>query len=211
MILTMYIYRIYPSLACRHIYGNHAYNEVMWTLALSASNFAAGQEIYNIGPLPLVSWKCIVHVCHEVLCTCLYISGMFSVNLHSNRVTLSSLLNFNFSVMHPHTFAPHTLMSSIHFLHRYYKGVDGAVLVYDMTNRKSFEKVDMWLKELQEQVDSNIVIMLFGKKCDLPRPRAVPTDKAKAYAEENSMMFYETSAKDGTNVEEALCKFLTGQ
>ena len=39
----------------------------------------------------------------------------------------------------------------------------------------------------------------------------MPTDKAKAYAEENSMMFYETSAKDGTNVEEAFHEFLTGQ
>ena len=99
-------------------------------------------------------------------------------------------------------------MSSLQFLHRYYRDVDGAVLVYDITNRKSFEKVDMWLKELQEQVDSNIVINL---PRDLPRPRAVPTDKAKPYAEENSMMFYETSAKDSTNVEEAFREFLTGQ
>ena len=68
----------------------------------------------------------------------------------------------------------------------------------------------MWLRELLEQVDSSIGIMLVGNKCDLPTSRAVPTDRAKACAKKNTMLFYETSAKDGTNVEAAFCDFLTG-
>ena len=62
--------------------------------------------------------------------------------------------------------------------------------MYDVTSHDSFVKVKMWLRELLEQADSNIGIMLIGNKCDLPAPRAVPTDKAKAYAEKNSMLFY---------------------
>ena len=130
----------------------------------------------NTSPLPPRKLEMYCACVSLGACTCLYIRYVY---LHSSHVTLSSLIIFNFSVMHPHTFGPHTLMSSLHFLHRYYRDVDGAVLVYDMTNRKSFEKVDMWLKELQEQVDSKIVIMLFGNKCDLPRPQLCPQTRLR--------------------------------
>ena len=57
----------------------------------------------------------------------------------------------------------------------------------------------------------DIPIMLVGNMCDLEDRREVSTDEAKAYAEKNSMMFIETSAKDGTNVEAAFLNLLTGQ
>ena len=83
--------------------------------------------------------------------------------------------------------------------------------MYDITNHLTYENVDRWLKELRNRADSNIVIMLVGNKCDLQHLRAVPTDEAKAYAEENTLSFIETSARDSTNVKAAFYKFLTGQ
>ena len=96
-------------------------------------------------------------------------------------------------------------------MHRYYRRADAAIIVYDVTNHGSYEKVDMWLKELRSHASPDIDIMLVGNKCDLPSPRAVSTDKAKSYAEKNSMLFCETSALDGTNVEAAFHSFVTGQ
>ena len=85
------------------------------------------------------------------------------------------------------------------------------MLVYDITCRDTFDRLDEWLMELRTNAAQDIDIMLVGNKSDLPSPRAVSTDEAKAYAEENSMLFHETSAKDATNVESAFCKLITGQ
>ena len=95
--------------------------------------------------------------------------------------------------------------------HRYYREADGALLVYDISNRPTYENVERWLKELGLHANSNIVIMLVGNKCDLRHIRQVPKDEAKAYAEKNSFLFCETSALDSTNVEAAFHSFVTGQ
>ena len=83
--------------------------------------------------------------------------------------------------------------------------------MYDITCRETFDHLDEWLKELRSYAAQDINIMLVGNKSDLPTLRAVSTDEAKAYAEENSMLFHETSAKDATNVESAFCELITGQ
>jgi small GTP-binding protein len=54
--------------------------------------------------------------------------------------------------------------------------------VYDISQQKSFESVERWLKELRDHADANIVIMLVGNKCDLKHLRAVPTEDAKEFA-----------------------------
>ena len=69
----------------------------------------------------------------------------------------------------------------------------------------------MWLRELREHSDRNVVIMLVGNKSDLRHLRAVPTDEAKAFAEKNNLSFIETSALDSTNVETAFHNILTGK
>ncbi|OWF38718.1 ras-related protein Rab-11A-like [Mizuhopecten yessoensis] len=91
----------------------------------------------------------------------------------------------------------------------YYRGAVGALLVYDIAHRQTFENVERWLKELRDHADNNIVIMLVGNKSDLRHLRAVPTDEAKAFAEKNNMSFIETSALDSTNVETAFQNILT--
>ncbi|CAN0913977.1 Ras-related protein Rab11D [Linum grandiflorum] len=91
----------------------------------------------------------------------------------------------------------------------YYRGAVGALLVYDVTRRSTFENVARWLKELREHTDPNIVVMLIGNKSDLRHLVAVQTEDAKAYAERESMYFMETSALTATNVESAFTEVMT--
>ncbi|KAJ3106352.1 hypothetical protein HDU96_008243 [Phlyctochytrium bullatum] len=91
----------------------------------------------------------------------------------------------------------------------YYRGAMGALLVYDIAKHTTYENVNRWLKELRDHADNNIVIMLVGNKSDLRHLRAVPTEEAKVFAEENGLSFIETSALDSSNVEPAFQKILT--
>ncbi|CAA0812712.1 Ras-related protein RABA4d [Striga hermonthica] len=91
----------------------------------------------------------------------------------------------------------------------YYRGAVGAMLVYDMTKRQSFDHMARWLEELRAHADKNIVIMLIGNKCDLGTLRAVPTEDAQEFAERENLYFMETSALQATNVESAFMTILT--
>ncbi|XP_072966433.1 ras-related protein RABA4d-like [Typha angustifolia] len=90
----------------------------------------------------------------------------------------------------------------------YYRGAVGAMLVYDMTNRKTFDHVERWLEELRGHADKNLIIMLIGNKSDLRTLRAVPTEDAKEFAQRESLFFMETSALEATNVETAFLTIL---
>jgi len=85
----------------------------------------------------------------------------------------------------------------------YYRGAFGALLVYDITKKVSLDNIPRWLRELREHVDNQMVIMLVGNKCDLRHLRQVETEQGKQLAEEEGMLFVETSALDSTNVDEA--------
>jgi len=91
----------------------------------------------------------------------------------------------------------------------YYRGAVGAMLVYDITKRQTFDHVPRWLEELRNHADNNIVIMLVGNKCDLDNLRAVPTEDAKEFAQKEGLFFLETSALEATNVETAFLTVLT--
>ncbi|XP_051133942.1 ras-related protein RABA1f-like [Andrographis paniculata] len=91
----------------------------------------------------------------------------------------------------------------------YYRGAVGALIVYDVTRNVTFENVERWLKELRGHTDRNIVIMLVGNKADLRHLRAVPTEKAKGFAEKENTFFMETSALEALNVEDAFTEVLT--
>jgi small GTP-binding protein len=82
----------------------------------------------------------------------------------------------------------------------YYRGAQAAIVVYDITNADTFERAKSWVKELQRQASPNIVIALSGNKADLTSNRIVEYDEASAYAEENGLLFMETSAKTALNV-----------
>jgi len=85
----------------------------------------------------------------------------------------------------------------------YYRGAVGALLVYDITKYESFQHVEVWLKELRQFADSNIVIMLVGNKSDLKQNREVKKEDAAQYADQHQLAFIETSALDATNVDVA--------
>jgi len=82
----------------------------------------------------------------------------------------------------------------------YYRNAQAAVIVYDITKPASLEKAKSWVKELQRQANPNIVIALVGNKLDLANNRSVPSEEAEAYASENELLFFEASAKTGTNI-----------
>ncbi|KAJ4806372.1 Ras-related protein Rab-11B [Rhynchospora pubera] len=90
----------------------------------------------------------------------------------------------------------------------YYRGALGAMLVYDITRRPTFDHVARWLDELRAHADGSIVIMLIGNKADLTEKCAVPTDDAIAFAEEQGLFFSEASALNGENVEKAFLQLL---
>jgi Ras-related protein Rab-11A len=90
----------------------------------------------------------------------------------------------------------------------YYRGAVGALLVYDITKQTSYDNTERWLKELRDHADPTIVIMMVGNKSDLEDDRVVLTDDARKFAETNELSFIETSAKDGTNVEDAFKNIL---
>lgn len=85
----------------------------------------------------------------------------------------------------------------------YYRGAAGALLVYDITRRDTFEHLTNWLEDARQHSSSNMVIMLIGNKCDLESRREVKKEEGEAFAREHGMIFMEASAKTAQNVEEA--------
>ena len=85
----------------------------------------------------------------------------------------------------------------------YYRGAAGALLVYDITRRDTFQHLTRWLEEARQHSQSNMVIMLIGNKNDLEHRRAVSTEEGKTFAEQHGLIFLETSAKTAYNVEKA--------
>jgi len=84
----------------------------------------------------------------------------------------------------------------------YYRNANCAVVVYDITQSASLEKARTWIRELQRQADPSIVIALCGNKLDLAARRQVSEEEAKKYADEEGLMWTETSAKTGEGVTE---------
>lgn len=91
----------------------------------------------------------------------------------------------------------------------YYRGAVGALIVYDISKSSSYENCNHWLTELRENADENVAVGLIGNKSDLAHLRAVPTDEAKNFAQENQLLFTETSALNSENVETAFRELIT--
>ncbi|MBA0875400.1 hypothetical protein Goshw_010787, partial [Gossypium schwendimanii] len=85
----------------------------------------------------------------------------------------------------------------------YYRGAAGALLVYDITRRETFNHLTSWLEEARQHANANMTVMLIGNKCDLSHRRAVSTEEGEQFAREHGLIFMEASAKTAQNVEEA--------
>lgn len=91
----------------------------------------------------------------------------------------------------------------------YYRGAQAALIVYDITSKDSFLKAQNWVRELHRQANAHIIIALVGNKLDLASKRAVENSEAKEYADENNLLFMETSAKTAINVVEVFTAIAT--
>lgn len=103
----------------------------------------------------------------------------------------------------------------------YYRGAQGVILVFDLTDEKSFMDLPQWIAEIykncgiekeahelynydeEEHEKRGPILYLFGNKCDLERERKVSNERARAFAERHQMHYVETSAKVGTKVSDS--------
>ena len=87
----------------------------------------------------------------------------------------------------------------------FYKGADGILVGFDLTDRNTFEQVNYWISQIEENSskDYPISLVLFGNKCDNVENIKVSEEDIEKLKEKYKLTFYKTSAKDGTNVQNA--------
>ncbi|XP_048385496.1 ras-related protein Rab-10-like [Stegostoma tigrinum] len=85
----------------------------------------------------------------------------------------------------------------------YFRGSSGLMLVYDITNFKTFSNIAYWIKDTDEHAGNDAGRILIGNKCDMLATRQVSWEDGKRLAQEHGMQFFETSAKEDMNIEKA--------
>ncbi|VCW67512.1 unnamed protein product, partial [Gulo gulo] len=85
--------------------------------------------------------------------------------------------------------------------HAYYRDAQALLLLYDITNKSSFDNIRAWLTEIHEYAQRDVVIMLLGNKADVSHERVIRSEDGETLAREYGVPFMETSAKTGMNVE----------
>ncbi|KAJ3383065.1 GTP-binding protein [Lobulomyces angularis] len=88
----------------------------------------------------------------------------------------------------------------------YYRGAMGIFIVYDVTDRKSFESLNEWKRNVEKLSTKDVTVILIGNKCDMESDRKISTEEGRAKANEFNCNFFETSSKNNIGIEEA---FLT--
>ena len=91
----------------------------------------------------------------------------------------------------------------------YYRGSHGVLIVYDITDLKSFKNIKRWLSDIKSHALEDVQILLVGNKCDLIENRQVSYEQGKKLADDVGINFIETSAKTSMNVEEAFMMIST--
>ena len=94
----------------------------------------------------------------------------------------------------------------------YYKGANGVLLVYDITKRDSFKKLEFWIEDLKENADNidNLFIYLIGNKNDMENKREVSYQEASDFAKEKNLPYIEVSAKSGNNIKKLFDEVIKG-
>ncbi|NWU92841.1 RAB17 protein, partial [Upupa epops] len=85
--------------------------------------------------------------------------------------------------------------------HLYYRGAQAALLVYDVTNKETFTRAKLWLRDLEKEfLPDEIIIALVGNKADLAAEREISTEEGEEFARTEGLLFMETSAKSNYQV-----------
>ena len=83
----------------------------------------------------------------------------------------------------------------------YIKKASGILLVYDISDKNTFLNIENWMTSIKEESSDTIPIILIGNKCDLDEQRKIQKEEGEQFANNNNLKFFETSCKDGDNVE----------
>ena len=92
----------------------------------------------------------------------------------------------------------------------YYKNSDGFIIVYDITDKKSFNNVANWITQIKDSASENVKCVLLGNKCDLEELRQVDINQGKDLANNYHLKFYETSAQKGNNIQKFFTDLVKG-
>ena len=86
----------------------------------------------------------------------------------------------------------------------YYKGASGIILIFDVTNIKSYENIKKWINEIKEEISEKVAIVLIGNKIDNVQERKISREQGDKLASEIGVKFFETSAKTGEGINESV-------
>ena len=86
----------------------------------------------------------------------------------------------------------------------YYKGARGIILIYDVTNVKSYENIKKWINEIKEEISEKVSIVLVANKIDNTAERKISKEQGEKLANDYEVAFFETSAKTGEGVNESV-------
>ena len=88
----------------------------------------------------------------------------------------------------------------------YYKGASGAIIVFDVTRKKTYDHLERWFTDLYKNCGREIPVILVANKIDLADERVISTAEGESYALQKDVSFYETSAKTGQNVVDVMAE-----
>ena len=86
----------------------------------------------------------------------------------------------------------------------YYKGASGIILIFDVTNIKSYENIKKWINEIKDEISEKVSIVLIGNKIDNVQERKISKEQGEKLASEIGVKFFETSAKTGEGINESV-------
>lgn len=91
----------------------------------------------------------------------------------------------------------------------YYRGANAALVVYDITSAESFERAKRWIEDLKTEKPDNFMKVLIGNKVDLSEAAVITEEMGKQYAEQEGLLFYQTSAKTGEGIKDLFLELAT--
>ena len=86
----------------------------------------------------------------------------------------------------------------------YYKGARGIILMYDITNIKSYDNIKKWINEIKDEISNEVTIILIGNKIDNEKERKISKEQGEQLAKDYNVAFFETSAKNGQGINESV-------